>query len=135
MKEWWTRVERPRRIMLGAILMLFVSQFLPYGEKQRFYLTNLDRDFYTGNTSEDVAATGWELHPMALPIIALLAIGFATGLATRPGIVRWSYWIAAGSFLLTMTPATPMRAIGAMVGIASLGVAIWAAVAARKSPA
>jgi hypothetical protein len=135
-KGWWAEVERPRRILLCAVALCFVSQFLNYGETQSFFLTNAtNTDYYTGMGSVESAASGWRLHPLAAPILLLLATVFASPLARRPEVRRWGYWAALALLFVAIVPLAPVRHFGAMLGAVTFGLAVWAALANRKAEA
>lgn len=135
-KGWWAGVERPRKIMLAATALLFVSQFFRYGEKTAYFLTDAtNTSLYTGMASADSPASGWSLHPHALPVILVLAAAFGAPLARRAGVRGWIYWAGAALVFLAVIPAAPMRGVGAMMGLVAVGLAVWAALAARKAPA
>lgn len=132
---WWNGLERPRRIMLIAIGLLFISQFFAYGEKTNYHLIDPGAAFYTEMGSQEVEATGWELHPLAGPIILGLFLLFAMRFDNHPQVRRWRYWAAVVLFIVATSPAAPVRAFGAMLGVVALGLAVWSAIMARKAAA
>ena len=124
----------PQRWMIGAIALNFVSQFFLYLDDAGIAGLSgmLDTTHYTQLTIYSFAAvgTGWQLHQMAFLLIPVLALVFLReDFVQQRWFIRFGYWLGVVLLFFTMTPGAPFRgAFGALLGLISLVIAIWAAI-------
>lgn len=135
LKAWWSEVERDRKIMLAAIGLSLVSQFFTYKKGGGGYLTRAtDTNYYTGLVlTGGFGGTGWQLHKLALPLLAALAFIYLSKTWQRVWWTKWGWWVACVMLFLTITPADPMSTLGGFMGLVALGLAVWAAITHRKA--
>lgn len=130
---WWARLAKARKIMLVAIGVLFVSQFFEYRDNTGWgMLTHTtDTTRYTGYVYSfgPSAGTGWQLHPFAPLLILALAAVYLSGLQQGAWWRRWGYWLSCGLVLVAEMPSAALRTLGGGLGLAALGLAVWAALA------
>jgi hypothetical protein len=127
----------PHLVMLGAILLNFVSQFfLVFNSPGSGMLTDAtNTDYYTGAYwfGGSGVATGWQLHPHAYVILLVLAFVYL-----RDDIVdgaffrRWGWWLTALALLACTLPGNYVQQAGGIMGGLSVLIAIIAAVGSRR---
>lgn len=115
---------RPQKLMLGAIVLMALSQFLPYSTA--FSSAIFDGTATTHAVNEGVTGRGWEIHPHAIPVYVLLLGYFLSPLAHDKGFGRFGWWVAAIALFVTMMPGSPTP--GVWVGLVAVGLAVVAAI-------
>ncbi|MDB5430564.1 MAG: hypothetical protein JWP35_1680 [Caulobacter sp.] len=122
--------DRDRKTMMAAIILLFVSQFLPYRHASGGgYLTReMDTDHYTGHVffNGHSAATGWQAHPYAIVLIGALAAIYLTKFHTRPWWVKWGYW-ASCVIIFPCISGEVIATPGGLMGLVAFGLAVLTA--------
>ena len=124
----------PQRWMIGAIALNVVSQFFLYmndaGNAALYNMTDLN--YYTTMVVYAFASvgTGWQLHPQAFVLLPILAFVFLReDFVTRPWFIRFGYWIGVLMLFICMMPGAPFReAFGALLGLITVAMGIWAAI-------
>lgn len=146
--EYFRSRTAAQRWMIAAIALCAVSQFFLYlnDESVAGLFGTTDLAHYTQMVVFDYGAigTGWQLHPQAYLLLAVLAFLFLRDdFAQSRWFVRYGYWIGTVLIFASITPAAPFRgAFGALLGLISLIAAICAAIvhgratraAARQPP-
>ena len=130
-RGFFRHMPAPRILMLAAVLLLTISQFFAYFEDPAASFPAIARQPHSdAGAWAGLPLTGWELHPQAYLILALL--GFAlwrNEIAEHAIFRRCGYWIALALIFATLSPGAPTQAAGAgMGGIAflmALVAAIW----------
>lgn len=133
------RKPAAQRWMIAAIALCAVSQFFLYlnDDSVAGLYDTTNPDYYTQLIVFDPGqiGSGWQLHPQAyllLPILAALV--WWDVLAQGRWFLRFGYWLAATMIFASITPAAPFRgAFGALLGLISFGIAIWAAILNRRA--
>jgi hypothetical protein len=128
---------KARALALAAIGISFVSQFFEYASDTRgAMLTRMtDERRYTGmETWGSAGATGWEAHPYAWLVLAVLAIIYNIDAHESAFWTRWGYWLTVIGIFLCTVPSQHANAagVGFGIGVAAIGVAIWAAIRNRR---
>ncbi len=124
------KYSKGRKLMLGAIVLNAVSQFLPYSEAS-FGAMFGEGTSTIGSYNYGVTGIGWAVHWHAVPILAVLAWFFVREAAEElTGLGRWGWWPAAVLIWLAILPGT--ATVGVCVGLASVALAIWAVVTKRR---
>jgi hypothetical protein len=120
----------PRLIMIGALLLNFVSQFFNYYDDGTTGYLTFGPNFgdSTGYYNFGLYGIGWAFHPQAYVIIVVLAFALLRDdIALHPLFMKFGYWV---SFLLigwAASPGAPMRAEGAAAGWVAVLIALGAA--------
>lgn len=100
------RRRSPRRIMIFAIVLLAISQFLPFGSNPAFMrdrrnddpdaVLGVDHNAYSEHPYLEVdgggSYIGFDSHPYAVPILIVLAVIFFSGLYRKPTWNGKVYW-------------------------------------------
>jgi hypothetical protein len=132
--NWWSNLPRPRRLMLTATVVLFVSQFFMYSESTDYGMLSMDANYNTHGTywfTGDPVGTGWQIHWQAKLIIPLLAVAYLSKICED---LRWRAWGYLASVFLVFFSMTPGQQwmTGMRIGFAAMAIAIWAAVENRR---
>jgi hypothetical protein len=143
MDKWWAGLDRARRMMIVAIGVMTVSQFMNYIAPHTETRAVLMMGVYVPNASsgaigveQPVAGTsGWTAHPYAWLILGALGLLFATGLDLGQWWTRWRYWIAVAGLVLCLFPFDLEDAPGwgLLAGVVAIAIGVWAARASHKS--
>lgn len=120
---------RSRLLMIGAILLSFVSQFF-------YYFDDPDHIGVSDSSLSEITflqfgqiATGWQLHPQAYVILVVLAFAFLRDEIVEHPLFKWVGWPIAVVLLGWATsPGAPLRAFGAGTGTIALLIAMVATV-------
>jgi len=123
----------PQRLMLGAIVLNFLSQFFLYSDAP-VTVPTLHVDYF-GNLWRIVLpegygrATGWDLHWHAAPILIALALFFANDDFPKGKLFgRIGWWLAAFLLLAACIPtALDVWGFGTLWGFVSVVIAFVAA--------
>lgn len=117
------------RIMLGAVLLLLFSQFLPYFDDAGSGIPSIDADFNTtGYYWLGSYGTGWQLHPQAYVILVFLGFAFLRDdIYAQPWFARFGWWGTVILFVAATSPGAPLRASGAGLGGIAVLLALLAA--------
>lgn len=136
LQAWWSTVEPPRKMMLAALALLTLSQFLPTTVDSSRAQLQTDADFNTGMTIwyDSWAAIGWQVHPQAFVLIPLFAAVYLTNFHRRWFWQRFGYWLTAWLFMAAMAPMS-RSTWGGIVGSIAIVMAIVAAVMQWRRPA
>lgn len=138
-QKWWAAIERPRRIMLIAAAMMFVSQFLNYvaestSERHVEALGMVSPNSSIGGSTFTVnvpvpAQSGWSVHPTAILFLIALAVMFATGMKPGESVKRWWYWIGVGLLAACLFPfdMEDLPGLGLLAGVIAIVIGIHAA--------
>jgi hypothetical protein len=138
-KEFLRDKSMAHLLMLAALILLLVSQFFYYFDDPTTGRLNRTSDgAFIARDGDDGSvifgpigdvATGWDLHPQAYVILAILAFAFLRSeIFENVWFRRIGWWVAVGLIVWAINPGAPFRATGAaMGGIASL-MALTAAV-------
>lgn len=124
MQQFLASLSLARKLMLAAIVLMAVSQFLPYSTAYRDAIMSGTSMPFAVN--EGVDGTGWEVHGHALPMLLLLLGYFLSPLADDKGFGRFGWWVSVVALFITMMPGSPTP--GVWVGLAAVGLAIVAAI-------
>jgi hypothetical protein len=129
LKRVWADASPARRLMTAIIVLLFVSQFLPYHDDTSHSMLLFDSDFNSELTTwfGQAAGTGWQLHPQAYVIIAGLVLVYLNDISETTWWSRWGWWVSVVLIFVAVVPATT-RTIGGVVGLGCVMLAIVAAV-------
>ena len=144
-REFFRDKTPAQRLMIAAIVLLFVSQFFLYlnDEGSGFIPNAMDLEHYTQLviTSFGAVGTGWELHPHAYVIVVVLAFAFLRDdIVTSPLFSRFGWWASLVLVVAAIVPGAPLRdAIGASMGgiafLSALGAVILHHIEARQAKA
>ena len=121
----------PRLLMIAALLLLTISQFFAYFEDPTTGLVALGTGFgVAGSDRLGLGGTGWQLHPQAYLILAVMGFAFLRDdVAEHPLFLRFGYWICFALIFAAVSPGAPIRAAGAAMGgialLMGLVAAIW----------
>jgi hypothetical protein len=122
-----------QRLMLGAIVLNFLSQFLLYSDAP-VSVPTLHVDYF-GNVWRLILpegyglASGWDLHWHAAPILIALALFFANDDFPHGRLFgRFGWWTAALLLFAACVPtAVDVWGFGTMWGLVSVVIALFAA--------
>lgn len=136
-KRLWGESHLPRRIILLMLVLLFVSQFFTYNSYGGTGQLFIDADWNTTGyyTVGDPTGTGWQIHPQAYVILAILALIYVNDFSVGRFWTRFGYWL---TIPLTLACAVggyvnePGGAMGAACVLAALVAAILSVFEARK---
>lgn len=132
------------RIMQWMTGLSFLSQFLNYdSDSTRGHLVTSDpraaydrayeHNDYTGLTiSGSGASTGWDMHSLAIPVLAALAFIYLTRTHRSDFWMKWGHWIAIG-MLVSISGGAQVRALGAALGAVAVAGAVWSALVHRRA--
>ncbi|WP_375396137.1 hypothetical protein [uncultured Sphingomonas sp.] len=134
--SWWSGLERSRKIVIAALALSFVSQFLRYKTDTSGGMLSreMDTDYYTGITLwGSTGGTGWQVHPIVVPMLIALAAIYLTDFHRRPFWNRRGHWIAIGMFFFCTAPADIVATLGGFLGGVVMVLAVWSALIHRKA--
>lgn len=149
-QKWWSALDRARKLMLGALVLMTLSQFANYQgayvETEEVAIgpvgggTGVVPNFSTGVAIAHVGnpipgIKGWALHPNAwLPLGALLLL-FATGLDLGQWWKQWGYWIGVAGLAFCVFPfdLEVVPGIGLGAGVLAIAGGVWAARVHRRA--
>ena len=131
----------PRRIMIFAILLLTVSQCLPFGTNPAFmrdrrnddfdHVRGVDHSAYSPHPYLEVdgggSYFGFESHPYAIPVLIAMAVIFFTSLYRRPSWNGKVYWIALVIAIACTEFPPPIDSWGGRLGAICLLMIAYAA--------
>ena len=121
-----TKEDRPRIVMLAAIGLNIVSQFL-------LYWNDTGQDASTGSAADYIfgpTGNGWEMHGLAAWIpVALGAVYFMDSIVLTTLFRQIGWWITVGLLIVATIDGTPFYpgATGAKLGWLTVLIAIVAA--------
>jgi hypothetical protein len=136
-------MPRSRRLMLTAIAIMAVSQFMnyvaPHEESGRVLLTGVYVTRAVGGTvsasQHAPGETGWSIHPHAKLVLIALALLFLANPDLGAGWRRWQFWLATIAmlcFCLFPLKVEYVPGWGALVGLIAVIFDVRAA-RARKA--
>lgn len=128
--RWWREVRGPRRLAIGAIVLLFCSQFFPYMRQSSAGLSTHDLDFVIQIALHELGQktiTGWELHSWAPLTLMFLAAFYGSTLCESRHWLRFGYWLTLILFVVAMAGSMRPNLQGASMGLVSLGMVFVAA--------
>ena len=128
-------MNNPRKVMLAALAVLFVSQFMTYSTSNVYgYVTPTDGwrgTHAVWHYENNPEGTGWEIHRHAMLIIPLLAYVYLSSFWKKDFWRRWGYLISLVLIFACLTPGE-WTEYGFKLGLAAFGLAIWATVLNRR---
>jgi len=119
--------------MTVTLVLLFVSQFLPYHDGDTHGQLLFDSDFNSELTiwfGQD-AGIGWALHPQAYLIIAGLVLVYLNELSETAWWSRWGWWLTVALVWIAVIPLS-VRTPGGVMGLICIVLAFAAAVMNRR---
>jgi hypothetical protein len=147
-QKWWAALDRARRIAIISLAAMIVSQFMDYVapstretpvEALGMVTPNGTLSGSTFNASTPMPGiSGWAAHPYAWLILAALALLFAVNLDLGAWWKKWHYWVGVIGLTLCLFPfdTDDMPGYGFLLGLAAIGIGIWAArTHAHQTPA
>lgn len=120
-----------RKLMTAALVLLFVSQFFTYRNYTGHSMMTVGMGFESTSVTHwfgQDAGTGWELHPHAYVIIAVLAVIYLNEISESEFWSRWGWWLTLPAFWAAIVPGG-ISAPGAKMGLLAVGLALLAAIA------
>lgn len=131
-REFFRDKPWPQRLMLGAIVANFLSQFMLYSDAASStpsYRLDGYGALWVILPEGYGRASGWELHWHAAPILIALALFFANdGFPHGRLFARAGWWLSAALLLAACLPtALDVWGFGTMWGFVSVLVALLAA--------
>ena len=128
LKRVWADASPARRLMTVTLLLLLVSQFLPYHDDTSHSQLLFDSDFNSSLTIwfGQAAGTGWQLHPQAYVIIAGLVLVYLNDISESAWWARWGWWLTVALVWIAVVPASG-RTIGGLIGLGCIVLALVAA--------
>jgi hypothetical protein len=133
LREFFRDKTAPQLIMLGAILLNFVSQFfLHVNDPGSAMLTDMtNTDYYTGIHYfwGKGVATGWELHPHAYVILLVLAFVYLRDDVVEGSFFRrWGWWLSVLAIFACTIPGNYVQEVGGIMSGISVLIAVAAAI-------
>ena len=132
LKDFFRNKSGAQRLMIGAVLLNFVSQFFLYsdGSMVPMYTTDYSGFMHVIFPDGLGLASGWELHWHAGPILIVLAfLYFRDDVVDSPWFSRFGWWLSVVLlFAATVPAALDAWGWGMLWGYVSVIVAIVAAV-------
>jgi len=118
--------NRPRLLMLAAVVLSALSQFMVYYEPDnQTTLMSYPGGLQSGTFSGGPLARGWATHPFACALLLALGLLFASRLTSHPLFQRFGWWAAATILLLLSAGA--YRFAGPKIGLLAAALAFAAA--------
>ncbi|HEY3798461.1 MAG TPA: hypothetical protein VGL58_08910 [Caulobacteraceae bacterium] len=133
MQSWWASLDKARQMMIAALVVMFLSEFLEYsggrtvvnsipiyGSGGGDYVANV-----SANSTQHVAgANGWGYHPLAILILGAIAVVFGLNLKLPPPWHAWRYRIAFVGLVFCVLPVNLADGpgLGLFLGFAALAI-------------
>lgn len=110
------------KLMVFSVLILFISQFLPYFNDAAM-VSGLETIYIVPGSH----GTGWDLHPYAIHAIVILGFTFSKAdVFCSKYFFPYGWIVCLAIFLSAMSPGAPFRASGAALGGLSFCLALSA---------